>query len=1702
MNMTRLKKSGGKPFSLVLTVALICLMTAVLIPGVMGNNATAVNLGTAGNYAILAQAGISTTGATDITGNIGVSPAAATTITGFSLIADPSNQFSTSTYVNGSVYAADYAAPTPATLLTAVSDMGTAYTTANGQTPADYTDIGNAGNIGGLILDSGLYKFDTGSPNVVINLSGVTLDAQGNPNAVWVFQIPGTFTTASGTTSSSNAGNVILVNGAQAKNVFWVVAGATQIGTYTDFNGNILDHTSIAVQTGATFTGKALAQTAVTLDANTFVTDPAPVTLGAAAGPTVTSAATNAAGTVITVTFNKAMTSPAGNVENFTYKINNAVTGTFGAAALNGTTSIDLTALSTPIASGDTINVSYSAGTVTASDGTLLADFDHTVTNTMPTAPTVTSAATNAAGTVITVTFDKAMSSPAGNFENFTYKINGAGPQLAFSAAALNSTPTKIDLTTSGTPIAYGDTVNVSYTAGTVTSSDGVLLADFDHAVTNTMPAPPGSSVPVSGNATTVDLGTAGNFAILAKSGISTTTGTQATQIVGNIGVSPIAATAITGFGLVMDPSYQFSKSSLVTTGNVYAADYALPTPGTMTTAVNDMQAAYTAANAQAPDVTGLNAGLITDGTTLTPGVYKWSTGVTIPAHLTLDAQGNSSAVWVFQIAGVLSSDVNSHVILANGTNAQNVYWVVAGNTALGANSELNGNILDQTGITFGDNATLNGRALAQTDVTLIGDTVNGPAAAATLPEATPGATVNATTVALGTAGNFAILAKSGITTTGTSAIDGNIGVSPIAASSMTGFGLTLDSSGQFSTSSQVTGNVYAADYAAPTPATMTSAVSYMEAAYTAANAQAAGVAELGAGNISGMTLIPGVYKWSTGVTIPGSVTLDAQNNPNAVWVFQTTGVLSTGVNSQVILANGAQAQNVYWVVAGNTALGANSTFNGNILDQTYIALNDGATLNGRALAQTAVTLIGDTVNGPTATATPPTTTVSGGTTTPTTVDLGTAGNFVILAKSGITTTGTTNSTIIGNIGVSPIAASSMTGFGLVLDASGQFSTSPLVSGNVYAADYAAPTPATMTTAVSAMEAAYTAANALTPGVTELGNGSINGMTLAPGVYKWTTGVTIPNTLTLDAQGNSNAVWVFQTTGVLSTGVNSQIILANGANADNVYWVVAGNTALGANSTFNGNILDQTYIALGNGATLNGRALAQTAVTLISDTVTGPTAATYAPASPSGSGSQITTAIISGATTTLDFSTTANTTITFTTNNSVDAGTPVNVTAYTRPPVTGMPLPAFTAVGRYITISAPALESNVSSVIISMHYDPATLPAGVTEANLVIEYFNVATQSWESLPSTVDTVNHIVSATSTHFSTYGLFAGASAVDLGTAGNYVILTETGVTTTPGTQNTLITGDIGADIVSSAITGFSLANDSSGQFSTSSLVNGKVYAADYTAPTPANLNTAVLDMQAAYTAANAQTPGITDLDTGTITDGTTLTPGVYKWTTGVTIPNTLTLDAQGNANAVWVFQVTGVLSSDVGSKVVLANGAQAQNVYWVVSGNTALGTDSTFNGIILDQTYIALNDGVTFNGQALAQTQVTLIGDTVAVPVTAAAPGNSGSSSSSSSVDNGNSGGSSGGGGSGGGSSVYFPAVVAPGQAPGSALPQNILVPAVAPVASGQKAPVLTPAAATSAPTTSTGGLPLMGIAGVVVVLAIIGVAVLLFTRRHP
>ncbi|MCJ7801639.1 MAG: ice-binding family protein, partial [Candidatus Marinimicrobia bacterium] len=212
--------------------------------------------------------------------------------------------------------------------------------------------------------------------------------------------------------------------------------------------------------------------------------------------------------------------------------------------------------------------------------------------------------------------------------------------------------------------------------------------------------------------------------------------------------------------------------------------------------------------------------------------------------------------------------------------------------------------------------------------------------------------------VNLGTSGDFVILTTTGITSTGTTSITGDIGVSPIAAEAITGFGLIMDASGTFSTSSLVTGKIYAANYTDPTPAKMTAAVSDMETAYTdAAGRTIPDYTELYAGDITGQTLTRGLYKWGTGVLVSaGGVTISG--TASDVWIFQIAQDLGLANGAIVTLSGGAQASNIFWQVAGQVTLGTTAAMKGIILCQTQIVMNTGATLNnGSVLAQTAVTL-------------------------------------------------------------------------------------------------------------------------------------------------------------------------------------------------------------------------------------------------------------------------------------------------------------------------------------------------------------------------------------------------------------------------------------------------------------------------------------------------------------------------------------------------------------------------------------------------------------------------------------------------------------------------------------------------------------------------------------------------------------------------
>lgn len=212
-------------------------------------------------------------------------------------------------------------------------------------------------------------------------------------------------------------------------------------------------------------------------------------------------------------------------------------------------------------------------------------------------------------------------------------------------------------------------------------------------------------------------------------------------------------------------------------------------------------------------------------------------------------------------------------------------------------------------------------------------------------------------------------------------------------------------------------------------------------------------------------------------------------------------------------------------------------------------------------------------------------------------VNLGLAGKFVILSKSGITNV--YKSAVTGDIGTSPITGAAI---GL---------TCAEVTGAIYSVNAAGPLPCTitnasrLTTSVSNMQTAYTdAAGRSNPNFVNLGAGNIGGKTLTAGLYTWTSALVIPTDVTIS--GGPNDVWIFQVAGTLTMSSAVNIKLAGGAQAKNIFWQTTGAVTLGTTSHFEGTILSATGINLQTGASINGRLLAQTAVTLQMNTVTKP----------------------------------------------------------------------------------------------------------------------------------------------------------------------------------------------------------------------------------------------------------------------------------------------------------------------------------------------------------------------------------------------------------------------------------------------------------------------------------------------------------------
>jgi hypothetical protein len=883
----------------------------------------------------------------------------------------------------------------------------------------------------------------------------------------------------------------------------------------------------------------------------------------------------------------------------------------------------------------------------------------------------------------------------------------------------------------------------------------------------------------------------------------------------------------------------------------------------------------------------------------------------------------------------------------------------------------------------------------------------------ATVPTAITNPSLMASTppVDLGSVGNYTIFANTGIADTPTSNITGDIGVGPgYTSTAITGFtpALSWIPGDAYSTCPEVTGKVYAKDYADPARFNVENASLNMSAAYDDAFNRAAGTGpflNVGAGTVTDQTLAPGVYTWTSFITIPTDLTLNG--TPTDVWIFQVAGYLEMSAAKSVFLIDGAVPQNVFWQVSGYVSIGANTHFEGVILGKTAITLGNGASVHGRMLAQTAVTLDMNIVK-PSVTSEPvPVSKVNPiipywnntGSQTITATGNANCTSIQLYYKYSINNVSWGGPALFLNDTASPwswtFSFSNGTGYyqfyTRAWNNTGGREDAPVLADARCAYDNVLPT------SVSNVVGAYWRNTSIN--VTATASDTTSGVASVALYYRY------------GAVNGTFGAWTLSSTDIM-TPWSFSFAFASGQGYYEFYTIATDNAtkaelAPGAADvrygydnvapTSNANIITP-YITVASpkiitaaaSSTVSGfasvvlwYAYSATNVTFGANTSFGTDNA--APWSwsfnfPAGTGyykfytiatdnaSNIEIAPVSVDTKTLYDSAAPS----ILTTTPIDDSSSISVNA-----------------GTYVIHFSEAMKTTPGTIQTTL---PGVSWVWSTDKNWFNSTYTTLQPTMKyyvNLTGYTDLADNVLSGdVNKAFTTGSLSTSVRLpVNLGTAGNFVVLAKAGISTTGTTQ---IVGDIGVSpIDSTAITGFGLILDPSTQFSTSSLVTGKIYAADYSPPTPINMGVSIGNMETAYTdAAGRITPDYTELGAGDIT-GMTLPPGLYKWSTSVLISaGGVTLS--GNASAVWIFQIGIDLTVASGAIVTLSGGARASNVFWQVAGQVTIETTVAMKGIILCYTLIEIKTGASLVGRALAQTAVTIDGNIITDPKDILAP----------------------------------------------------------------------------------------------------------------
>jgi hypothetical protein len=415
------------------------------------------------------------------------------------------------------------------------------------------------------------------------------------------------------------------------------------------------------------------------------------------------------------------------------------------------------------------------------------------------------------------------------------------------------------------------------------------------------------------------NLGAAANFVLFSSVGAVGNTGVS--QISGNVGTNN---GAITNFGNI--------------NGVIHNAD------ATTAQCVIDLQAAWYQLDTTTPTAT--HGPVLGNGETLYPGVYSLAAAASLVTVLTLDAQGDSNAIFIFKTGGAFTTAAVSTIILINGAAPCNIFWVAEGAIGLATLTTMKGTLLSHNGaISTGDGCNLEGRALSTTgSVTVYGTLATIPVGCGGFPHPGP---INPF---LGSLECYAIFSSNGaVSNSGLTNASGDVGTNN---GSTTGYDPQL-----------ITGMIHhTPDSSTAMGATdLLRVYNYLDTLFY--DVELLYPAQFG----NKLILTPGVYLMNAAATLTDTLYLDAEGNNNAIFVIQINGALVTSTYATVVLLNGTQAENIYWKVEGAVTINDQSTIYGNIVCHNgAIVLTTGATLNGRALTITgALTTTATTVNKP-----------------------------------------------------------------------------------------------------------------------------------------------------------------------------------------------------------------------------------------------------------------------------------------------------------------------------------------------------------------------------------------------------------------------------------------------------------------------------------------------------------------------------------------------------------------------------------------------------------------------------------------------------------------------------------------------------------------------------------------------------------------